>query len=143
MQLKTIVHDSPAYEEMIRLRVKTLLDPIGVAPSFIQPEAEKEDILVGAFEDEELIGCCVLTRRDSTTIQLRQMAVKQDLQGKKVGTAIIRFAEELVKGLGYQVMMMHARDAVLEFYQHCGYQISGEPFTEVGIGHHPMQKQLC
>jgi len=39
-------------------------------------------------------------------------------------------------------LMMHARDPVLNFYKKCGYEIYGEQFFEVGIGHHKMQKVL-
>ena len=127
---------------MVNLRMKVLLDPIGIPRSYINPTKEKDDILIGAFENEVLIGCCILTHVNETTLQLRQMAVDNSLQKKGTGTAIISFAEEVAKEKGYQTVMMHARDTVMDFYKKNGYSISGEQFFEVGIGHHRMEKKL-
>lgn len=127
---------------MIDLRMKVLLDPIGIPRSYIDPEKEKADYLIAAFEGADMIGCCILTPVDSSTIQLRQMAVNTILQKKGVGTALVSFAEVFSKEKGYQKLMMHARDSVLDFYKKCGYSISGPQFFEVGIGHHKMEKEL-
>jgi len=142
MELKTITTNTPEYEAMIALRMKVLLDPIGIPRSYINPEKEKSDALVGAFEEDKLIGCCILTHIDENTLQLRQMAVDTVLQQKGIGAAIVAFAESIAKERGYQTLMMHARDAVIGFYQKCGYKIRGEQFFEVGVGHHKMQKEL-
>ncbi len=70
------------------------------------------------------------------------MAVETSQQQGGIGTAIVAFAEKTAKEKGYQKLMMHARDNVLEFYKKCGYQIAGEQFFEVGIAHHKMEKHL-
>lgn len=57
MEIKTLEHNSKEYEEMIQLRITELLHPIGVPESYINREAEKDDILIGAFENAEIIGC--------------------------------------------------------------------------------------
>jgi len=142
MLVKTIEHASKEYEEMIRLRITVLLEPIGVSPSFIDQEKEKEDVLIGAFERNELIGCCVLTKKSGSTIQLRQMAVALHLQGKGVGKKIVQFAERWSAEAGFKTLILHARDVVIPFYERCGYTILGNGFEEVNIPHHVMQKQL-
>lgn len=142
MEIMTIEHNSADHEQMIGLRITQLLEPIGVPSSYIDREKEEADTLVGAFEKNEIIGCCVLTPKDGSTIQLRQMAVRQDYRGKRVGAAILQFAEELARDNGFSLLMLHARNPVMEFYRKCGYEVEGEEFFEVGIGHHKMQKQL-
>jgi predicted GNAT family N-acyltransferase len=142
MTVRTFEQNSQEYEQMVALRLKVLLEPIGVPASYIDREKEKQDILIGAFEHEEIIGCCVLTQKNEDTIQLRQMAVATEVQGTGVGAAILQFAEETAKGRGYKVLMMNARDAVLDFYKKCGYDIAGDQFFEVGIPHHVMEKKL-
>ena len=142
MQIQLInIHDD-AYKQMQALRWRVLLEPIGVPRSYIDPEREKNDLLVAAFEKEEMIGCCILSNVDNNTIQLRQMAVDNDKQQSGVGRAIVSFAEELVREKGYSILMMHARDVVIPFYEKCGYCIAGDGFTEVGIPHHRMVKVL-
>lgn len=142
MEIKIIRHSSDEYEQMINLRVDQLLLPIGVPASYIEKENEKHDILIGAFKNNEMIGCCVLTPRENDIVQLRQMTVREDYRGKKIGAAIVEFAEEVARENNFSILMMHARDPVIEFYKKCGYEIAGEQFFEVGMGHHKMQKQL-
>lgn len=127
---------------MIQLRIKALLEPIGVPAHYIIPEKEKNDFFIAAFEADKMIGCCVLTSQENRIIQLRQMAVLKEMQGRKIGAAIIQFAEKIAKKNGFTILMMHARNPVIEFYEKCGYQIAGEEFFEVGIGHYKMQKNL-
>lgn len=141
--IREIQHNSNDYEEMIALRLAVLLEPIGIPPSFINREKEMNDFLIGAFEGDQIIGCCVLTRVSKETLQLRQMAVKKESQGKGVGAAIIVYSEKLAKEKGYRQLMMHARDVVIPFYEKSGYVISGGGFTEVGIAHHMMIKKLA
>jgi predicted GNAT family N-acyltransferase len=142
MQLRILQTGTKEYQEMANLRMKVLLDPVGIPRSYIDADKESADVLIGAFENEQLIGCCILTQVNKETLQLRQMAVDNSLQKKGIGAAIVAFAEDFAKKKGYRVLMMHARDSVLDFYRKSGYSISGEPFTEVGIGHHRMEKKL-
>jgi predicted GNAT family N-acyltransferase len=142
MNLTTIQHQSAAYDQMIQLRIRVLLQPIGVPASFINQDKEKTDILIGAFEEEKLVACCVLTPKENGTIQLRQMAVETHKQGTGIGAALVAFAEKTAKEAGYTNLMMHARSAVTDFYTKSGYEIIGDPFEEVGIPHRIMQKVL-
>lgn len=142
MEIRTILHGSGKYEQMIGLRIRALLNPIGVPVSYIKKENEKTDLLIAAFEGDIIIGCCVLTPKGNGVMQLRQMAVDPAFQGKGIGAEIIAFAEQKAQDEGFAKLMMHARNPVIGFYEKCGYQIAGEEFFEVGIGHHKMEKLL-
>lgn len=142
MDIRLIEIESPEYKEMAQLRLEVLLRPIGVSASYINPQKERSDLLVAAFEGQCMIGCCVLTPLDQKLVQLRQMAVRTDVQGKGAGAAIVAFAEKAARERGFTRLMMHARDIVIPFYQKCGYAVAGEQFTEVGIAHHRMEKAL-
>jgi predicted GNAT family N-acyltransferase len=142
MKIKIIEFNSKEYEQLVGLRVTQLLEPIGIPASYINRQGEQYDIFIGAFENGEIIGCCVLTPKNESTLQLRQMAVRIDYRGKRVGAAIIEYAEAITREKNFSVLMMHARDPVIDFYKKCGYEIVGEQFFEVGMGHHKMQKRL-
>ena len=142
LQFRLILITTPAYEEMIALRLKVQLDPIGIPRSYIDPAKEAADLLLGAYLDDSLVACCILTRVSDEVVQLRQMAVESSLQKQGTGAALLSYAETVAKEKGYAQMIMHARDSVLTFYTKCGYAVCSEPFFEVGIAHHKMCKQL-
>jgi N-acetylglutamate synthase-like GNAT family acetyltransferase len=142
MICKLIEHNSPEYNQMVALRMEVLRKPLGLTFTSEQLEAEKTDFLIAAYDEQNLVGCCVLTPRNNKTIQLRQMAVSPYIQGKGLGRGIVAYAEELALTNGFEELMMHARDTALHFYQKQGYRIEGDVFIEVGIGHHRMIKLL-
>jgi len=70
------------------------------------------------------------------------MAVKNNLQRKGIGASIMTFAENISRDKGYHAIMMHARDTAIGFYEKFGYKVKGEPFIEINLPHHLMEKRL-
>jgi GNAT superfamily N-acetyltransferase len=143
MEMQRILHNSTAYREMIALRLSVLLQPIGIGIEFINEEQESADILIGAFESGLLIGCCILTTISIEKVQLRQMAVRREWQGKGLGAALLLFAEARASEHGYKQLVLHARDGVMPFYAKHSYTMVEPGFTEVGLPHHVMTKNLA
>ena len=142
MSLKIIEFGSPSYQKMVELRFQILRNPLGLTFSQADLDQEKEDILIGFFEEDNIEGCCILTPDNKTNIRLRQMAVISGLQHKGIGRVIMNFAENVARDRGYKVLHMHARKTAVGFYQKLGYVIIGEEFEEVTIPHYEMQKAL-
>jgi N-acetylglutamate synthase-like GNAT family acetyltransferase len=142
MALRMIDHGTREYKQMVHLRNEILRKPLGLTFTDEELEQEKEDVLMGAFEDDRLLGCCVLTRMDAVTVRLRQMAVPNNMQGKGIGRALMIFAENIARDLGYRKLCMHARTTATGFYQKLGYSTTGDIFTEVTIPHYIMEKVL-
>ena len=107
MRVALVRFGSKEYEEMIALRVEALLSPIGIPATYIVPADEKEDVFIAAFQGDQIIGCCILTEKDQDLVQLRQMAVHPSVQGQGIGAAIVKFAEDQARTLGYKIIMMH------------------------------------
>ena len=142
MALKILDHGSPEYRQMIKLRDDILRKPLGLTFSNDEIEDEKDNLLIAAFEDEDMLGCCMLVEEIPGTIRLRQMAVLNDLQGKGIGRALMQFAENLARDRGYKILSMHARKNVVGFYEKMGYRTKGDEFIEVTIPHYVMEKEL-
>lgn len=141
-ELRIIEFGSCDYQAMVALRDKILRKPLGLtfSPEYLQQEIS--DVLIGYFDGETLLGCCILSPQDNQTVQLRQMAVDDGLQGKGAGSKILAFAEEQARAGGFTELMMHARKEALPFYIKNGYQRRGEEFVEVGIPHYETFKRL-
>lgn len=127
---------------MVSLRNEVLRKPLGLSFSHEELEKEREEILIAAFEDEKMLGCCMLVQEEPGTVRLRQMAVSNTLQGKGIGRALMNFAENIARDRGYRKLTMHARKTAIGFYEHLGYTVCSEEFEEVTIPHFVMEKRL-
>jgi len=142
MALKLIDYGSPEYQQMVQLRNDILRKPLGLAFQKEELEKEADDILIGAFDEDNMLGCCILTDMQNGCARLRQMAVKKNMQGKGIGESIMTFAENLARDKGFKRLTMHARDSALGFYEKFGYKVKGDQFEEINIPHHIMEKKL-
>lgn len=127
---------------MVQLRTDILRKPLGMTFSAEELEREKENILIGAFEEDKLLGCCMLIREGKDEIRLRQMAVLKNLQGKGIGRALMQFAENIARDIGHKKIIMHARKTAVPFFEKLGYTISSDEFLEISIPHIEMEKML-
>ena len=142
MALKIIDYGSPEYQQMVKLRDAVLRKPLGLTFSQEDLELEKDNILIAAFEEERMLGCCMLVEERPDIVRLRQMAVLNALQGKGIGRALMNFAENIARDRGYKVVKMHARNNSIGFYEKVGYKKKGDEFIEVTIPHYVMEKML-
>jgi N-acetylglutamate synthase-like GNAT family acetyltransferase len=142
MPLKIIDYGTFQYQQMIDLRNNVLRVPLGLVFSEEELAAEKEDFLLGCFDEEKLEGCCILTKIEKDVVRLRQMAVLDGLQGKGIGKALIQFAENVARDAGIKKITMHARIPAVGFYEKLGYTILGDVFTEVSIPHVELMKHI-
>jgi len=63
MALKIIDHGSKEYLQMVNLRNEILRKPLGLTFTKEELEIEKNEILIAAFEEEKMLGCCMLQTR--------------------------------------------------------------------------------
>ena len=142
MAIKIIDHGTPDYEKMVALRYEILRKPLALIFSPEDLERDREDVLIGAFDEDRILACCILTRYDEDRCKLRQMAVHKSQQGKGVGGQLLHFAENVARHKGYRSMVMHARKTAVGFYEKLGYAVRGDEFEEVTIPHFLMEKTL-
>ena len=142
MPIKVIDYGSKQYQEMVNLRMDILRRPLGMQFSEEDLAKEKNDFLLGVYDEDELVACCILTAIAPLTCQLRQMAVHQKMQRNGIGAALMIFAENVARDAGYRKMIMHARKTAIGFYEKLGYQTQGEEFTEVNLPHMELYKSI-
>jgi predicted GNAT family N-acyltransferase len=142
MALKIIDHGTKEYRQMIKLRDDILRKPLGLNFTEDELEMEKQNLHIAAYEDDQMLGCCMLVEEAPQMVRLRQMAVINDLQGKGIGRALMQFAENLARDRGYKRITMHARKNAVGFYEKMGYKRIGKEFEEITIAHYVMEKEL-
>lgn len=142
MALKIIDFGTPEYHQMVKMRQDILRRPLGLTLTEEEIQKEKENLFIAAFEDEQMLACCMIVEMEPKKARLRQMAVLNNLQGKGIGRALIQFAENIARDHGYRVMSMHARKPTVPFFEKMGYKITSNEFIEITIPHFEMEKEL-
>ena len=127
---------------MVELRNEILRKPLGLVFDPEELARENEDILIAAFEEDKMLGCCLLTKVDNQCVRLRQMAVQNNLQGKGIGSAMMNYAENVARDAGYNKVIMDARKTAIGFYEKLGYKVTGNEFEEITVHHLIMEKEL-
>ena len=135
---------STRYDELVELRYKVLLEPLGL--KFLDSFRNKEVnyLHIGCIDnlDDELVGGLILAPVNDEDVRLMQVAVSPLSQGKGVGRALVEYAEKRAKEVGFGKVIMHAMLSVVAFYEKMGYVQEGNLFEEQGITFAKMVKKL-
>ncbi len=135
---------SSRYNELVELRYKILLEPLGLKflDSFRAKEANY--LHIGCIEqlDDKLVGGLILAPIDNEKIRLMQVAVDTVYRGEGIGRELVKYAEKRAKEAGYSQIIMHAMLSVVGFYEKLGYHAEGDIFDEQGITFIKMVKDL-
>ena len=122
---------SHRYDELVELRYKVLLEPLGL--KFLDSHRSQE---AGYLH----VGC--IENLDDKTIRLMQVAVDGKYQGEGVGRKMVEYALLRAKEAGYEVVIMHAMLNVVGFYEKLGFKQQGDIFEEGGVTFAKMLKKI-
>ena len=99
-----------------------------------------------AVESGEPLGACVLNEIGDSVLELYNIAVRPDRQGRGIGTALLRHVIGEARGRGYGRIELGTGTFgyQLAFYQRAGFRVTGivrdffidnseEPIFEMGI----------
>ena len=90
---------SSRYDELVELRYKILLEPLGLKFLDMHRAKEANYLHIGCVEslDDKLVGGLILAPVDNETIRLMQVAVETKYQGEGVGHQMVKYAEKRAK----------------------------------------------
>ena len=133
--------DALAADELT-LRRRALAEPLGLPLDAVRFAFEPESLHLWALLDGQLIGCVLFYKDSDRGGRLYQMAVEPSLQRSGVGRVLVQRLESRLRELGLRDVRLHARGPSVGFYAKLGYAPYDAPFTEVGIEHRRMRKEL-
>ena len=135
---------SSRYDELVELRYKVLLEPLGL--KFLDSFRDKEAayLHIGCIEslDDKLVGGLILAPVNDKEIRLMQVAVDPVYQGEGIGRQLVSYAEKRAQEAGFTKIVMHAMLSVVNFYEKLGYKQEGDLFEEQGLTFAKMVKKL-
>lgn len=142
MELCVVDYESPFYPQVLDLRNRLLRLPLGLNLFDEDLDEDRDQYVIIALRDEQVVACVMIKIIDQETVKLRQMAVDEHLQRSGIGSMLIGYAENFCVLNDYFMVELHARKEVMEFYSKLGYTVVGNEFEEVGIPHLKMTKHL-
>ena len=135
---------SSRYDELVQLRYKILLEPLGL--KFLDSFRDKEAgyLHLGCIEglDDKLVGGLILAPVNNEEVRMMQVAVDTRYQGEGIGRELVKYAEKRAKQSGFSKIIMHAMLSVVNFYEKIGYTQEGDLFEENGITFAKMVKKI-
>ncbi len=140
--ISQITSSSDKYQAVWELREEILRKPLGLSLKNEDLGRDQIDTIMIAECAAELIACLMLQQKGDKVVQLRQMAVSNAWQGKGIGRQLVLAAEKYCSEQGYNKITLHARKVAVGFYRGLGYTVAGDEFTEVGIPHLMMEKNI-
>lgn len=142
MEFRLVDPTSPEYAAVLELRDSVLRRPIGLKYWPEDLAAEVNQLHLVGFDGEVPIAVALLKWHPGKVAQMRQVAVASGRQGEGIGRKLVEAFEALAMEHGSPLIMMHARQTAVPFYEALGYETYDDPFEEVGIPHRMMRKSL-
>jgi predicted GNAT family N-acyltransferase len=142
LELRWLGVSDALLEAELDLRWRVLRAPLGHPREATRFPFEEESLHLVAMEGAEVVGCVLFHPEGLDTGRLFQMAVEPGRQGKHIGQQLVRALEAEVERRGFRTVTLHAREGAVGFYARLGYAVFGEPFTEVGVPHRHMRREL-
>jgi ElaA protein len=100
-----------------------------------------EGIHLVAVANGELLGTCRVLMV-GTTAQFSRLAVRASARRRGIATALLVEADAETRAAGGRRLVLHAQTYARSLYEGTGYRPRGRVFTEAGIQHIAMEKQL-
>ncbi|WP_281615904.1 GNAT family N-acetyltransferase [Flammeovirga sp. SubArs3] len=143
MIIKEVAFNSPEHKLSVALRDEVLRKPLGLQFSEEELSEEFDSYhLVAMNDSDEVVACLVLKPITPQEVKMRQVAVREDQRGKKLGSLMVQFSEVFALDNGFELITLHAREVAEKFYVKLEYDKEGELFEEVGIPHYKFKKKL-
>lgn len=142
IKIRQIEYKSEEYFESLRLREKILRKPLGMVFTADFLQGDKDDFHLCAFVDGKIKAVLLLKPLGNKILKMRQVAVDSDMQGRNLGTLLVKYAEDFALSENFSHFVLNARATAVNFYLRMNYKIVGNEFLELGISHFKMEKIL-
>jgi predicted GNAT family N-acyltransferase len=128
---------------MLALRHQVFCVEQGVPEPLERDGLDREALHVVALAGGRVVGTCRLLRADDQeTWRLGRMAVAREWRRAGVGQAVLSQAHVEAARVGARRVVLAAQVPVRDFYARNGYVAWGNEFTEAGVRHVAMTREL-
>ncbi|MEZ4514537.1 MAG: GNAT family N-acetyltransferase [Chloroflexota bacterium] len=141
-----ITTTDPAYAVMRQWRYRLFFAPHGLAPTVIDPAAERPFYhLIAVDEAETAVGYGHLQPQANGSGIIRQIVVVPEWQKQGIGQQLVSRLVEKAVALGLNRVTLAARTEALRFYERLGFVPTGAVFASplTAVPHLPMLRRIA
>jgi GNAT superfamily N-acetyltransferase len=126
-----------------KLRFEILRKPWGQPEDSVRDEWEDNSVhVLLVLEDHTALATGRLQLNSEEEGQIRSMAVKDGYQGRGLGSAVLKFIEEIARERKLNRIILDAREKAIGFYEKHGYSPCGKSYTLFGVIPHVRMEKI-
>ena len=141
LQIETVKYqDKIAAIERIRTQVFQKEQGVSAELEFDGLDADAIQFL--AYLNGKAVATARIREIDASTAKIERLAVLPEYRKQGIGKRLMESALSVISRLDKSSAIVHAQEYVASLYQQLGFEVVGERFSEAGIDHVKMVKQL-
>ena len=141
MNIRTVRYQD-AIAEIQDIRVKVFQKEQGVTAELEFDGLDDRATQLLAYVGVKAVGTARIREIDPDTAKIERLAVLPEERGQGIAKQLMLTALEIIAGQNKTVAIVHAQTYIAQLYQKLGFEVVGEEFSEAGIPHVKMSKQL-
>ena len=134
------------YQEKIaaikNIRVKVFQEEQQVAAELEFDGLDNSAIQLLAYLNGKAVGTARIREINTTTAKIERLAILPEARRKGIGKKLMQTALQVIDRQQKTTAVVHAQAYIAQLYRQLGFEIVGEQFSEAGIAHVKMIKQL-
>jgi predicted GNAT family N-acyltransferase len=124
------------------IRTKVFQEEQGVAAELEFDGLDETAIHLLAYLNEEAVGTARIREINANTVKIERLAVLSVARKQGIGRELMIAALKAIAQQKKLLVIVHAQAYIAPLYQQLGFEMVGEKFSEAGIPHVKMIKQL-
>jgi predicted GNAT family N-acyltransferase len=142
LECHVVAHSSPDFAHCAAIRMEVFVDEQQVPPDEEMDELDASAVHVLALRDGQPVGTGRLVELPDQTARVGRMAVRREVRGTGVGSAILAALLEVARLRGIQRLVLAGQVHAIPFYERHEFAAFGDQFFEAGIEHRMMERYL-
>ena len=123
------------------IRTQVFQKEQGVSPELEFDGLDADAIQFLAYLNGKAVATARIREIDADTVKIERLAVLPEYRKQGIGKQLMESALS-VSRLDKSQVIVHAQEYIASLYQQLGFEVVGERFSEAGIDHVKMVKQL-
>lgn len=125
-----------------QIRTKVFQEEQGVSKELEFDGLDEQAVHFLAYVNDQAIGTARIREIAPDTVKIERLAVLPEARKQGIARQLMKTALKVISQQNKSLVIVHAQEYIAKLYQQLGFEIVGEKFSEAGIVHVKMLKQL-